>query len=301
MPLKVQAVDIPGVDPSERDASQCFDRAHAHPDSCYDPDGFLLHRSRASLRLPQCFSLREESNTRSTCRFRALITPIRANMVGPPLSATSMSASIAASHSGSAASFFGSPGMYVAASWRVRSVRPPGSETGSSNSRDQPRLLMAPALLVEFGLEAFRHPRRAIIIARVAPPAGSPSAAAGAGALTFRWTVRMVLAHPATVLAEQAFHRNAHLLTVPSGKIRNTGFPSFRAKRTVDHVPERNCSSGSAGAAISDAVSRTISLLRSRYGLSGRFMWRGTFRQARSEWFVGGCRMIPYPHSSAIS
>jgi len=24
----------------------------------YDPDGFLLHRSRANLRRPQCFSLR---------------------------------------------------------------------------------------------------------------------------------------------------------------------------------------------------------------------------------------------------
>jgi hypothetical protein len=53
-------------------------------DSCCDPAGFLLHRSRASLRRPQCFSLREGSNTRSTCRFRALITPIRANIVGPP-------------------------------------------------------------------------------------------------------------------------------------------------------------------------------------------------------------------------
>jgi hypothetical protein len=73
------------------------------------PAGFLLHRSRASSRLPQCFSFRDGSNTRSTCRFRALITPIRANMVGPPRSATSMSASIAACHSGCADSFSGSP------------------------------------------------------------------------------------------------------------------------------------------------------------------------------------------------
>src|SRR6202790_2089538 len=55
----------------------------------------------------------------------------------------------------------------------------------------QPRLLMAPAFLVEFGLEAFRHPRRGILIARVASRAGSPNAAAGAGALTFPWTVRV--------------------------------------------------------------------------------------------------------------
>jgi hypothetical protein len=74
-------------------------------DSCCDPDGFLLDRSRASLRWPQCFSFRKGSNTRSTCRFRALITPIRANMVGPPRLATSMSASMAACHSDSAASF----------------------------------------------------------------------------------------------------------------------------------------------------------------------------------------------------
>jgi hypothetical protein len=48
--------------------ASCSDGAN---DSCCDPDGFLLHRSRASLRLAQCFSLRDESNTRSTCRFSA--------------------------------------------------------------------------------------------------------------------------------------------------------------------------------------------------------------------------------------
>ena len=37
------------------------------------------------------FSFRDGSNTRSTCRFRALITPIRADMVGPPRSAPSIS------------------------------------------------------------------------------------------------------------------------------------------------------------------------------------------------------------------
>src|SRR3984957_3623202 len=34
-------------------------------DSCCDPDGFLLHRSRASLGLPQSYSVRDGSNTRS--------------------------------------------------------------------------------------------------------------------------------------------------------------------------------------------------------------------------------------------
>src|SRR6267142_350646 len=44
--------------------------------------------------------LRDGSNTRSTWRFNALMTPIRANIVGPPNSATSIRPSIAACHSG---------------------------------------------------------------------------------------------------------------------------------------------------------------------------------------------------------
>jgi len=52
--------------------------------------------------------------------------------------------------------------------------------------------------------------------------------------------------------------------SVPSGEITNTGFPSLRAKRTVDHVPERLCSLASLGAAISMSVSRTMSLQRLR-------------------------------------
>jgi hypothetical protein len=124
---------LPGLNQSERDASQLLRWRQ-----CCDPNGFLLYRSRASLRRPQRFSFRDGSNTRSACRFRALITPIRANMVGPPRSATSMSASIAACHSGSAASFFGRPVTYVAASRSVRSFSPSGRTIGSSNSRDHP-------------------------------------------------------------------------------------------------------------------------------------------------------------------
>ena len=115
-------------------------RANATP-------GFLLHRSRGSLRWSQCFSLREESNTRSTCRFRALITPMRANIVGPPRSATSMSASIATCHSGNAASFFGRPVTCVAASRSVRSFSPSGRAIGSSNSRGHPSQWDASQLL----------------------------------------------------------------------------------------------------------------------------------------------------------
>jgi len=63
------------------------------------------HRSRASLRRPQCLSFRDGSNTRSTWRFNARITPIRANMVGPSCSATSISACIAACHSSASCRF----------------------------------------------------------------------------------------------------------------------------------------------------------------------------------------------------
>jgi hypothetical protein len=41
------------------------------------------HISLFNFRFPQCLSLRDGSNTRSTWRFNARMTPIRANMVGP--------------------------------------------------------------------------------------------------------------------------------------------------------------------------------------------------------------------------
>jgi hypothetical protein len=61
------------------------------------------------------------------------------SIVGPFRSATSVSAYIAACHSGSVASFFERVVMKVAASRSVTSTRPPGSGIGSSNSRRQPR------------------------------------------------------------------------------------------------------------------------------------------------------------------
>ena len=59
--------------------------------------------------------------------------------LGPPSSATSIRASIAACHSGPAASFFGNAMMYAAASFSVLSVLPFGIGIGSSKGRDQPR------------------------------------------------------------------------------------------------------------------------------------------------------------------
>jgi hypothetical protein len=59
------------------------------------------------------------------CRLSAFMTAIRASIVGPPRD-TSISASIAACHSGRSDSVFGRAVMYVAASCRMASVRPSG-------------------------------------------------------------------------------------------------------------------------------------------------------------------------------
>jgi hypothetical protein len=65
--------------------------------ACIDVNPDRFHWSLLSFRFPQCLSLRVESNFRSTFRFNARMTPIRANIVGPPNSATSIRLSIAAS------------------------------------------------------------------------------------------------------------------------------------------------------------------------------------------------------------
>jgi hypothetical protein len=46
------------------------------------PGYFTNHRSLANFRRPQCVSFRDGLNSRSTWRFNARITPIRANIVG---------------------------------------------------------------------------------------------------------------------------------------------------------------------------------------------------------------------------
>ncbi len=96
------------------------------------------------------------------------MTPMRANIVGPPDVATRISASMAACHSAASCSAFGSLVIYLPASSRVTSWPPRGNRIGSSNRRCQPRLLMAPALLVELDFRALRHPRRHIVVNRVA-------------------------------------------------------------------------------------------------------------------------------------
>ena len=55
--------------------------------------GELHIASLFNFRFPQCLSLRDVSDTRSTCRLITLITSIRAYLGGPPRSTTSNSAS----------------------------------------------------------------------------------------------------------------------------------------------------------------------------------------------------------------
>src|SRR5215831_1268098 len=56
---------------------------------------------------------------------------------------------------------------------------------------------------------------------------------------------------------------------LPSGNTTMTGRLSLRAKRTVDHVPDRNYSISCGGAAMRTAVSRTMSLLRTKWFFGG--------------------------------
>src|SRR5258707_2242004 len=71
-------------------------------------------------------------------RFRALMTPTRASIVGPPDVATRIKASIAACHSAASCSAFGSLVMYLPASSRVTRRRPRGNGIGSLNGRFRP-------------------------------------------------------------------------------------------------------------------------------------------------------------------
>src|SRR5258708_29201257 len=130
--------------------------------------------------------------------------PMRANIIGPPDLATRINASIAACHSWASCSAFGSVVMYLPASSRVTSWRPRGNGIGSSNRRCQRRLLMAPALLVEFDFRAFRHPWCHIVVDRVSTRTRGRGGATAAGVLAFPWSVRMALAH--AVLTKGAFH-----------------------------------------------------------------------------------------------
>lgn len=61
----------------------------------FGPAAGQFDSSRFSLRFPQCVSLRDGSNTRSTCRLSARRTPMRAIMVGPISSTTRSRASTA--------------------------------------------------------------------------------------------------------------------------------------------------------------------------------------------------------------
>src|SRR6266850_1080026 len=112
--------------------------------------------SLLSFRFPQCVSLRSGLNTLSTWRFNALMTPMRAIMVGPLSSTTRSRASTAACHSSSCCSAFGSAVMYWPASSRVTRRRPPGIGIGSSKGRFQPSLAIGYQDLLDSSLIEFR-------------------------------------------------------------------------------------------------------------------------------------------------
>jgi hypothetical protein len=65
---------------------------------------------------------------------------------------------------------------------------------------------MAPALLVEFDMHAGRRSRGIIQVARIAANARHPGGATAAGVVAIPRLVRVVFAHPASVLAKPASH-----------------------------------------------------------------------------------------------
>src|SRR5258708_4320891 len=71
-------------------------------------------------------------------RVNVFMTPIRANIVGPPSVATRIRASVAVCDSSASCSALGSFVMYSAASRSVMSWRPRAGGIGSSNGRFQP-------------------------------------------------------------------------------------------------------------------------------------------------------------------
>jgi hypothetical protein len=94
--------------------------------------------SNADIKFTISYSLREESNSRTTCRLSAVNRPMRACISGPRSSAAINGASIAACHSSDCRVLPGGKAkMYLAASLSVRSVLPRGNGIGSSNARDQ--------------------------------------------------------------------------------------------------------------------------------------------------------------------
>jgi len=89
-----------------REYLEMVDVANLLVDIDVDPNG--RHWSLFSFRFPHCVSLRDELNTRSTFRLRALSMPMRACISGPRSSAAMISASTAVCHASRFCSAFGS-------------------------------------------------------------------------------------------------------------------------------------------------------------------------------------------------
>jgi hypothetical protein len=67
---------------------------------------------------------------------------------------------------------------------------------------------MPPAVFIDLGFEAARHPRRVPVVGRVADRAGRTRGAARTSVRAFPGLIRVALTDPAAVLAEGAFHRS---------------------------------------------------------------------------------------------
>jgi hypothetical protein len=144
--------------------------------------------------------------------------PIRPITVGPPSSATSISASMAARHSGASCSRFGSFVMKVAASRRIMSLRPSGRIIGSSNARDQ-------ALAAISAASPFRqcrlgspraNPGRHHLDYRLDKAPREPGSAAAACTRAIASPLRMSLADPSAIVAARA-NSHVHLGAMHTG------------------------------------------------------------------------------------
>jgi hypothetical protein len=103
--------------------------------------GLFLYRSRFSFRFPQCVSFRSGLNCRTSLRWIACRTPIRAIIVGKPRSAAKVSISAAVVTAGMSRSDLGTVlARYATASRSVLRRVPSGVSIGSSNLRDQDTL-----------------------------------------------------------------------------------------------------------------------------------------------------------------
>jgi len=190
--------------------------------------------------------------------------PTRAIMVSPPR-LHSISTSIAVCHSGRSDSLFGRLVMWVAASLRVTSFRPSGRTIASANSRAQ-FVLIPPALLVKLGFEPDRQTRGIVGVSYIADRARRAGSAAPTSLLSGPRRVRMSFAHPASAIAEFAFHQ--------ATPIRAAGKSGLTSAPRLPHALQTKESS------ISDSLPFTLTSCRSLATVKGHLAFEAGHRHA---------------------